>query len=71
MVYKCFCKKTATNKGTEMNSNSGLKNQHILAILTELRKPIIRKFEGRKIHSSFKTIIWGADVTDMPLISNQ
>ena len=35
----------------------------------ELQKPIIRKFEKRKVYSSFKDIIWGADVPDMQLIS--
>ena len=35
----------------------------------ELHKPIIRKFEKRKVHSSFIDNIWGADLGDMQLIS--
>ena len=35
----------------------------------ELHKPIIRKFKKRKVHSSFKDNIWGADLADMQLIS--
>ena len=35
----------------------------------ELQKPIIRKFEKRKVYSSFKDITWGADLPDMQLIS--
>ena len=35
----------------------------------ELRKPIIRNFKKRKVHSSFTDDIWGADLTDMQLIS--
>ena len=35
----------------------------------ELRKPIIRKFEERKVRSSFIDNIWGADLADMQLIS--
>ena len=35
----------------------------------ELHKTIIRKFEKRKVHSSFKDNIWGADLADMQLIS--
>ena len=35
----------------------------------ELHKPIIRKFERKKIHSSFKDNIWGTDLADMQLIS--
>ena len=31
----------------------------------ELRKPIIRKFNKRKVHSPFIDIIWGSDLADM------
>ena len=36
----------------------------------ELRKPIIRTFNKRKVHSNFIDNIWGAILTDMQLISN-
>ena len=32
-------------------------------------KPIIRKFEKSKVHSSFEDNIWGVDLADMQLIS--
>ena len=35
----------------------------------ELHKPIIRKFEKRKVHSPFTDNISGADLADMQLIS--
>ena len=35
----------------------------------ELRKPIVTKFEKRKIHSSFIDNIWGTDQADMQLLS--
>ena len=35
----------------------------------ELQKTIIRKFEKRKVHSSFIFNIWGADLADMKLLS--
>ena len=35
----------------------------------ELDKPSIRKFEKRKLYSSFKDNIWGADLKEMQLIS--
>ena len=35
----------------------------------ELHKPNIRKFEKRKVHSSFIDNIWGADIADMQLLS--
>ena len=38
-------------------------------LLEELHKPVIRKFEKRKVNSSFKDNIWGADLVDMELIS--
>ena len=35
----------------------------------ELHKPIIRKFNKRKVYSAFEDNIWGADSADMQLIS--
>ena len=35
----------------------------------ELHKPIIRKFKKRKVYSTFKNNIWGADLADMQLIN--
>ena len=35
----------------------------------EFHKPIIRKFKIRRVYSSFKDNIWGADLADMPLVS--
>ena len=35
----------------------------------ELQKPIIRKFEKRKVESYFIYNIWGADLAEMQLIS--
>ena len=35
----------------------------------ELHKPIIRKFEKRKVHAAFKDNIWGADLADMQLLN--
>ena len=40
---------------------------HLLA--EKLHKEIIRKFEKRKVHSSFIDNIWGTDLADMKLIS--
>ena len=35
----------------------------------ELLKPIIQKIKKRKVYSTFKDNIWGADLADMQLIS--
>ena len=62
MVYKFFDKKS---KG------SGIKNEikENQQLANELHKPIIRKFEKRKVYSSFKDNVWGVDLADMQLIS--
>ena len=60
MVYKFFDKKSA---GCDIQSKS---NQQLA---DELQKPIIRKFKRRKVYSSFKHNIWGADLADMRLIN--
>ena len=38
-------------------------------LANELHKPIIRKFEKRRVYSTFKENIWGADLADMKLLS--
>ena len=61
MAYKFFDKKSAG--GSAKNEIKPKK------LAEELHKTIIRKFEKRKVHSSFKDNIWGADLADMQLIS--
>ena len=61
MVYKFFDKSSGGAMKNEIKQNQQLAN--------ELRKPIIRKFKKRKVYSSFKGNIWGADLADMQLIS--
>ena len=61
MVYKFFDKKS---KGT------GIKSMPNQQLVNELYKPIIRKFEKRKVYSSLKDNIWGVDLADMQLIKN-
>ena len=61
MVYKFFDKKTAGGGIKSMEQNKKLAE--------ELHKPITRKFKERKVYSSFKDNIWGADLADMQLIS--
>ena len=40
-----------------------------IQLTDELHKPIIGKFEKRKVYSSFRDNIWGADLADMQLLS--
>ena len=60
MVYKFFDKKS---KG------SGITNEFNYQLANELHKPIIRKLKKRKVYSSFKDNIWGADLADMQSLS--
>ena len=62
MVYKFFDKK---------NSGSGIKNENISnkQLAEELRKPIIRTFNKRKVHSPFIDNIWGANLADIQLVN--
>ena len=39
-----------------------------IKLANELHKPIIRKFIKRKVYSSFKDNIWGADLAHMQLL---
>ena len=60
MVYKFFDKKST---GSRIESSS------ILA--DELHKPIIKKFNKRKLYSQFKDNIWGVDLADMQSLSRK
>ena len=62
MVYKFFDKKSI-GSGTARPSSS------ILA--DERHKPIIRKFNKRKLYSQFKGNIWGVDLADMQSLSRK
>ena len=65
MVYKFFGKKSKGSGLKEFQGNF-LQNSQLA---NELHKPIIRKFKKRKVYSSFKDNIWGADLAIMQLIS--
>ena len=60
MVYKFFDK---------ISMGSGIASSSILA--DELHKPIIKKFEKRKVYSQFKDNIWGVDLADMQSLSRK
>ena len=71
MVYKFFDKKSTAEPSSLERTGSGFKklknttkpSSSILA--DELHKPIIRKFNKRKVYSQFKDNIWGVDLADM------
>ena len=61
MVYKFFDKKS---EGSRI-----VYNKENMQLAEELHKPFIRKFEKRKVYSSFRDNMWGADLADMPLLN--
>ena len=68
MVYKFFDSKVALLDKKTMSAK-GIKNNEILA--EELHKPVIKKFNKRKVYSQFKDNIWGVDLADMKLLSKE
>ena len=61
IVYKFFDSKITGSGAKLIPETEQLAN--------ELHKPIIRKFEKRKVYSRFKDKIWGVDLADMQLLS--
>ena len=64
MVYKFFDKKS-----TGSGINTTKPSSSILA--DELHKPIIKKFNKRKVYSQFKDNIWGVDLADMQSLNRK
>ena len=70
MVYNFFDKKSVSlnrSKGSGILALLANKsaNKPNCQLSSELHKPIIKKFEKRKIYSFFRDNIWGADLADM------
>ena len=66
MVYEFFDKKSM---GSGILKNTTKSSSLILA--DELHKPVIRKFNRRKVYSQFKDNIWGVDLADMQSLSKK
>ena len=60
MVYKFFDKRS---------TGIGIASSSILA--DELHKPIIKRFNKRKVYSQFKDNLWGVDISDMQSLSTK
>ena len=59
MVYKFFDSKVASPDKT--SAGGGFKKPSSSVLADELHKPIIRKFNERKVYSQFKDNIWRVD----------
>ena len=66
-------KKTMSGKGnakpTARSSLEHTENNKVLA--EELHKPVIKKFNKRKVYSQFRDNIWGVDLADMQSLSKK
>ena len=67
MVYKFFGKKSTGSGTAKSSSLERIASSSILA--DEFHKPIIRKFNKRKVYLQFKDNIWGVDLADMQSLS--
>ena len=63
MVYKFFDRKTAGGYVKNENMSN-------VELAEDLHKPIVRKFEKRKVHLCSIDNIWGDDLADMQLVIN-
>ena len=68
MVYKFFDSKVAPLDKKTM-SGKDIKNNKILA--EELHKPVLKKFNKRKVYSQFRDNIWEVDLADMQSLSKK
>ena len=77
MIYNFFNKKSQ-GRGRHSSSTSYrllssasqiAHNKENIQLADKVRKPIIRKFEKRKVCSSSRDNIWGVDLVDMQLLS--
>ena len=66
MVNKFFDKKSM---GSGIKKDTTKSSYLILA--DELHKPVIKKFNKRKVYSQFKDNIWGVDLADMQSLSKK
>ena len=78
MVYKFFDskvaprdKKTMSGKGNAKHSSLERTKEINKILAEELHKPVIKKFNKRKVYSQFKDNIWGVDLADMQSLSRK
>ena len=65
MVYKFFDKKSTGSGTAEPSSLERIVKDSSLILADELHKPVIKKFNKRKVYSQFRENIWGVDLADM------
>ena len=71
MVYKSFDKKSMGSGTAEPSSLERIARDSSLILADEVHKPVIKKFNKRKVYSQFKDNIWGVDFADMQSLSKK
>ena len=67
MVYKFFDKKSMGSGKAEPSSLERIAKDSSLILADELHKPVIKKFNKRKIYSQFRDNIWEVDLVKKSL----
>ena len=78
MVYNFFDTKVAPLDKTPISGKGNAKHSSLertkevnKILAEELHKPVIKKFNKRKVYSQFKDNIWGVDLADMQSLSKK
>ena len=71
MVYKFFDKKSMGSGTTKPSPLEPITRDSSLILADELHKPVIKKFNKRKVYLQFKDNIWGVDLADMQSLSKK
>ena len=71
MVYKFFDKKPMGSGIARDTTKSSSLERSSLILAEELHKPVIKKFNKRKLYSQFKDNIWGVDLADMQSLNRK
>ena len=71
MVYNFFDKKSTGSGIKKDTAKPSSLERSSLILADELHKPIINKFNKRKVYSQFKDNIWGVDLADMQSLSRK
>ena len=71
MVYKFFDKKSIGSGITGPTAKPSSLERSSLKLADELHKPVIKKFNKRKVYSQFKDNIWGVDLADIQSLSKK
>ena len=71
MVYRFFDKKSIGSGTAKPSSLERITRDSSLILADELHKPVIKKFNKRKVYSQFKDNIWGVDFANMQSLSKK